>query len=215
VLEAAGDNAYWIQKLPAIQTVSTKIGYMHKELAMRMEKLLSTIVIHKRVDTLDSRLTQMEGELINNPLETNLGLFSFRKYTIAPDDAAFAFEKINDMWNEPIQARMDSEEETSDAEETEVQAEPEQTPPMEEHADQPRTTTETNRTETSSTKQKEKRNHGNSEQAHPRQRNRTEHTRQKNQTKQHQDDERISHHSMDGHTKIKRQNILHPATRNK
>jgi hypothetical protein len=79
-----------------------------------MEKLPLTIVIHKRVDTLDSRLAQMEGELANNPLEKNLGLFDFGKYTTAPEDAAFAFVKINEMWNEPIQARMDSEEEKSE-----------------------------------------------------------------------------------------------------
>ena len=63
ILEAAGENAYWIQKLQAIQAVTTKLGKRQKELAMRMEKLPSTIVIHKRVDTLDSRLAQMEGPL--------------------------------------------------------------------------------------------------------------------------------------------------------
>jgi hypothetical protein len=123
VLEPAGDNAYWIQKLPAIQTISTKIGYRHKELAMRMEKLLSMIVIHKRVDTLDSRLAQMEGELANNPLEKNLGFFDFGKYTIAPEDAAFAFVKVSNMWNKPIQARLDLEEETSEPENKETTTE--------------------------------------------------------------------------------------------
>jgi hypothetical protein len=104
---------------------------------MRMEKLPSTIVIHKRVDTLDSRLAQMKGQLANNPLEKNLGFFDFGKYTLAPEDAAFAFVKINDMWNEPIQAVMNSEEENSEdeleepvvPEETEREVAPEDTRP--------------------------------------------------------------------------------------
>jgi hypothetical protein len=114
ISEAAGSIAYWIQKLLAIQTILTEIGYRHKELTMHMEKLPSTIIIHKRVDTLDSRLTQMDGELTNNPLEKNLGFFDFGKYTLAPEEATFAFVKINeDMWNKPIQARMDSEDKAS------------------------------------------------------------------------------------------------------
>jgi hypothetical protein len=137
ILEPAGDNAYWIQKLPAIQAITTRLGKRHKELAMRMEKLPSTIVIHKRVDTLDSRLAQMKGQLANNPLEKNLGFFDFGKYTLAPEDAAFAFVKINDMWNEPIQAVMNSEEENSEdeleepvlPEETEREVAPEDTRP--------------------------------------------------------------------------------------
>jgi hypothetical protein len=90
-----------------------------------MEKLPSMIVIHKRVDTLDSRLVQMKGQLANNPLKMNLGFFNFGKYTLAPDDAVFAFIKINDMWNEPIQAVMNSEEESSE-EETEKTIAPEE-----------------------------------------------------------------------------------------
>jgi hypothetical protein len=84
-----------------------------------MEKLPSTIVIHKRVNTLDSRLAQMKGQLANNPLEKNLGFFDFGKYTLAPNDTAFTFIKINNIWNNPIQAVMNSEEEISE-EETEV-----------------------------------------------------------------------------------------------
>jgi hypothetical protein len=147
ILEAAGDNAYWIQKLPALQNISTRIGYRHKELAMRMEKLPSTIVIHKRVDTLDSRLAQMDGELANNPLEKNLGFFDFGKYTLAPDDAAFAFVKVNEMWNEPIQAVMDSEEEASSDEETEGQ-DNEAIPEPNEDANEPTTDATTESTET-------------------------------------------------------------------
>jgi hypothetical protein len=109
VLEAAGDHSYWVQKIPAIQAIQKKKGKRHKELAMRMEKLPSSVVIHKRVDTLDTRLAQMEGQLANNPLERNLGFFDFGKYTTAAEHEDFAFVKINEMWNEPIEAVLDSE----------------------------------------------------------------------------------------------------------
>ena len=82
-----------------------------KELAMKMEKLPSSLVIHKRVDTLDSRLVEMEGALVSNPLERNLGFYDFGKYTTAPGDANFAFEKIADLWNEEITADLNSDDE--------------------------------------------------------------------------------------------------------
>jgi hypothetical protein len=114
ILEPAGDNSYWLQKIPAIQGLSRKKGKKHRELAMRLEKLPSSLVIHKRVDTLDTRLAEMEGQLAHNPLERNLGFFDFGKYTVAPDDEDFAFVKVNDMWDEPIDAALDSEEESDD-----------------------------------------------------------------------------------------------------
>ena len=65
-----------------------------KEVAMRMEKSNASLVIHKRVDTLDTRLAEMEqGALVSNPFERNLGFYNLRKYTTAPGDANFAFEE--------------------------------------------------------------------------------------------------------------------------
>jgi hypothetical protein len=118
ILKPAGENSYYVQKIPAIQNVNKRPGKRHKELAMRMEKLPSSLVVHKRVDTTDTRFAQMEGQLAANPLEKNLGFFDFGKYTKAPDDADFAFVKINEMWNEPIEAGLNSEpEDDSDTEE--------------------------------------------------------------------------------------------------
>jgi hypothetical protein len=54
--------------------------------------------------------------LADNPLEKNLGFFDFGKYSLAPDDAKFAYVKINEMWNEPIEAQMNSEEDSTDSE---------------------------------------------------------------------------------------------------
>jgi hypothetical protein len=69
VLEEAGENLYYVQRIPAIQSLTKRTGKRRKELAMRMEKLPSSLVIHKRVDTMDTRLTQLDGQLVNNPLE--------------------------------------------------------------------------------------------------------------------------------------------------
>jgi hypothetical protein len=51
ILEEAGKNSHYIQKLPAIQSLTKRPGKRMKELGMRMEKLPPSLVIHKRVDT--------------------------------------------------------------------------------------------------------------------------------------------------------------------
>ena len=87
-----------------------------------MERLPSSLVVHKRVNTLDTTLAEMGGDFVSNPLERNLGFYDFRRYTKAPDDADYAFEKLNDLWNEEI-PHDDSDEESSD----ESEAEPDNT----------------------------------------------------------------------------------------
>jgi hypothetical protein len=62
---------------------------------MIAERLPSSLVIHKRVDCMDTRLTQLDGQLANNPLENKLGFFNFGKCTQAADDAKFAYVNIN------------------------------------------------------------------------------------------------------------------------
>ena len=83
-----------------------------------MEKLTSSLVIHKRVATLDTRLAEMEGALVSNLLERILGFYDFGRYTKAPRDANFAFEKIADLWHEEITADLnpDNERETQSLE---------------------------------------------------------------------------------------------------
>ena len=122
VLEAAGENSYYIQLLPAVQSLTKRPGKRSKELAMRMERLPSSLVVHKRVNTLDTTLAEMGGDFVSNPLERNLGFYDFGRYTKAPDDADYAFEKLNDLWNEEI-PNDDSDEESSD----ESEAEPDNT----------------------------------------------------------------------------------------
>jgi hypothetical protein len=95
VLEEAGENSYFNQKLPAVQSLTRQPGKRRKELAMRMEKLQSFLVVHKRVATMDTRLAEMEGKLVSNPLERNLGFYEFGRYTKAAEGSDFAFDKIH------------------------------------------------------------------------------------------------------------------------
>jgi hypothetical protein len=62
-----------------------------KEAAMCMENIPSMVIIHKRLDSLDTRFAKMDQDLVNNPLEQNLGFFDFGKYHKAADDADYAF----------------------------------------------------------------------------------------------------------------------------
>jgi HPt (histidine-containing phosphotransfer) domain-containing protein len=111
ILEEAGNNSCCIEKLPATQSALTRPpGKRMKELAMQMEKLPLSLVTHKQLDSLDAGLAEMEGELVSNPFERNLGFHDFRKCTMAPGDVCFAFDdKIGDLLNKEIQADLNSE----------------------------------------------------------------------------------------------------------
>jgi hypothetical protein len=54
ILEEAGKNSHRIQKLPAIQSLTTQPGKRKKELAMQMEKPPSSLAMHKQADSLDT-----------------------------------------------------------------------------------------------------------------------------------------------------------------
>lgn len=43
-------------------------GNRMKELAMRMERLPPSLMVHKRVATLDTKLAEMGGDLVSNPM---------------------------------------------------------------------------------------------------------------------------------------------------
>jgi hypothetical protein len=47
-----------------------------------MERLLSTIISHKQVDTLNTRFAKMEQNLTQQPLEQTLSFMDFGKYPI-------------------------------------------------------------------------------------------------------------------------------------
>jgi hypothetical protein len=113
VINRTGAHSYNIQKIPAIQSRTKRPGTIRKEAAMRLTKLPSTLVIHKRVDTADTRFMETMTDLVHNPLERSLGIFDFGKYATADPTKEYAFVKLNEMWNEPIDDSDDeSEEET-------------------------------------------------------------------------------------------------------
>ena len=100
ILEAASESSHFIQRLPVVQGPGKRM----KELAMRMERLPSSLVVHKRVTTLDTKLAEVGGDLVSNPMERKLGFYDFGRYTKAPDDAYYAFEKLNESWDEETQS---------------------------------------------------------------------------------------------------------------
>lgn len=71
------------------------------EKAFRMEKLLQTIVVHKRVNTADTRLVGLNETLTQRPLERTLGFLDFGRYvqhdTNGTNDGAHAFVKYNEL----------------------------------------------------------------------------------------------------------------------
>jgi hypothetical protein len=82
---------------------------------MRLTKIPSAIVIHKRVDTADTRFMEQTQDLVHNPLEKSLGLFDFGRYAQAAPDKEYAFVKINKMWDEPVEDdEEDNDEQNND-----------------------------------------------------------------------------------------------------
>lgn len=102
------EDSYEIQKVLAVCHNLNTSAPIKKELAFRMEKLPSHLVIHKRVNAPDTRLAKMEQPLIHNPLEHNLGIVDFDKYAAAATDQAHAFIKLGDMWQDDIDPNSNS-----------------------------------------------------------------------------------------------------------
>ncbi len=101
-----------VQRIPILQSLNQHPGKPQKQPAWHLERIPSSVVVHKRVDSSDTRLLQQTTELKDNPLEHNLGFFDFGKYHKAADDANFAFEKVGDL----LAYDIDSDEESDDGE---------------------------------------------------------------------------------------------------
>ena len=67
VLKKAIPKAYWIQRLTFCESLG-RPGRKVEESATRMEKIPSTMVLHKNVDEADTRFAIMAGPLMNNLL---------------------------------------------------------------------------------------------------------------------------------------------------
>ena len=113
------EDSYILQKVAGDQRLLR--NYQPKEIkeaSIRIEKLPSRLVLHKRVDTPDTRLAQAHQILSRNPLEKTLGLPDFGTYKQAAPDSEYAFVKVQDMWQEKLD---ESEETTEEIEELEIQ----------------------------------------------------------------------------------------------
>ena len=77
-----------------------------------MERIPSTLVVHKRPDRADTRLASMRHPLVNNPVQKWLGAIDSGAYQPTAPTEDHAFVKIEDMWSDPMDESEDEEEAT-------------------------------------------------------------------------------------------------------
>ena len=63
-----------------------------------MEKLQSTLMVHKKADGADTRLVMMRGPFLHSPLECWLGVLQQGTYQRAQGDPQWAFKPVADLW---------------------------------------------------------------------------------------------------------------------
>jgi hypothetical protein len=112
ILEQANPGSYWIQKLTFLDGLGST-GRRVKESAARMERIPSTLVVHKRPDGADTRMASMRHPLVNNPVQKWLGAIDSGVYQPAAPTNNHAFVKIEDMWSDPMDESEDEEEEAA------------------------------------------------------------------------------------------------------
>ena len=66
-----------------------------KESAVRMEKIPSTVVLHKHVDGADTIFSTMAGPLAKNPLEKWLGVIIIGSYQAASEDIRWVYDPVS------------------------------------------------------------------------------------------------------------------------
>jgi hypothetical protein len=119
VIEKLGTKSYKVQRIPTVQG-TRKPGKLLKFSASNMTKIPSTLVIHKKLDTQDTRLAALERPLVHNPLEQALGFHQYGKYVRTPSDTEFAYDRIEDMWQDEVDDDSDCSNEDSSDEEPDI-----------------------------------------------------------------------------------------------
>jgi hypothetical protein len=99
VIDKITPSSYRLQKLPFLRGLG-KPGRVCKENGARMEKLPSTLILHRKVDGADTRFSQLHGEFADTPLYKWLGVLRHGAYQQAPADSTWAFESLASMWTE-------------------------------------------------------------------------------------------------------------------
>ena len=115
-LEEVHPGTYKIQKLP-FEEGRGRRGKAYKESAARMEKLPSTLALHKNADGLDTKLATFSSAAVPCPLEKTLGIINFGTHNMAPQDRHFAHDRIADLWPE---AQLEADEDDDEEEEDEL-----------------------------------------------------------------------------------------------
>lgn len=104
------EDSYILQKLAGDQRLVR--NYQPRtinEASIRIEKLPSQIVMHKQVETPNTRLAQAQQIRSRNPLEKILGIPEFGTYQQAAPTEEYAFVKIRDLWDKEIDDTSDTE----------------------------------------------------------------------------------------------------------
>ena len=102
VLRQEKQASYILQKLPFLQGLEQP-GKERKESAFRIEKIPSTLILHKKADGADTRFAQSRTPVSEAPLETWLSVLECGAYKQADNDPAWAFVKLDDMWSQEIE----------------------------------------------------------------------------------------------------------------
>jgi len=98
VIDEANPGSYNLQRLPFLQG-GGKPGKIVKESAFRMERIPSTLVLHKRTDAADSRFLAMNQRPATTPLEKWLRVIECGAYKKAAEDEDYAFKQLANMWS--------------------------------------------------------------------------------------------------------------------
>ena len=79
-----------------------------------MEKIPSTLVLHKRTDGVDTRLASICSPLAPSPLERWLGVLDCGAYRQAEGNPNWAFVKLDSMWSDKVVSSDSSDDEEQD-----------------------------------------------------------------------------------------------------
>ena len=99
VIDKANPGSCNLQQLP-----------FHKEAAFRMERILSTLVLHKRTDGADSQFLAMNQRPATAPAPPKkwLRVIKCGAYKKVAGDEDYAFKRLANMWSVEIENNSDS-----------------------------------------------------------------------------------------------------------
>jgi hypothetical protein len=99
VLDVLSENTYTVQRIPFDRVAGGNPHKPYKESAARMQKLPSTLVIHKHTDGADANWAAYRNAFSPAPLQHTLGAVEFGEFKKIEGEE-WAFEKIEQLWQE-------------------------------------------------------------------------------------------------------------------